>query len=45
MPNTSKRMVIFPMSQANIKILFPFLRQKMQRWSILWFSEEEISFK
>ena len=40
MPN---EWLIFPMSQTNIKILFPFLRQQTQRWRILWFSEEESS--
>ena len=30
MPNTSKR-IAFELSQTNIKILFPLLRQQMQR--------------
>ena len=31
MPDTSKRIAFFFMSQTNIKILFPLLRQQMQR--------------
>ena len=31
MPTTRKRMAYFPMSQTNIKIHFPFLRQQIQR--------------
>ena len=34
-------LLLFPMNQTNIKILFPFLQQQMKRWSTLFFWEEE----